>query len=198
MLTSIYNLYCTGFLDQFQDLLCWKRINKDICLCYFQVSRLVTLGSDEIRHFFNHQFVSSLSITSNGSGLSDAQFICKVATEFNQFLKEQQSNNNTWISTCANLLEISYDFLEFVTAYRVGDAIDIECNYQKHSSIWQAIGQHKYIDIFFVRQEYIFHNNPFSLLQEIRRSMVVRRYHDNAGKRCVAHNEFLEHGIRVF
>ena len=36
------------FLDQFQDLLGWKRINKDVLLCYYQASRLVEFVSEEL------------------------------------------------------------------------------------------------------------------------------------------------------
>ena len=102
--------------------------------------------------------------------------------KFDQFLKEQQSKDNKWVSTCANFLEISYDFLEVVTAYRVRDAIPIEHGCQKYSLVWQAMGQHKYVEIFFARQESMFCGSPFLVLQEIRRSVVVRRYHGSTGK----------------
>ena len=68
--------------------------------------------------------------------LRDAQFTCKVASKFKLFLKEQQSNNDMWISTCVNFLETSSDFLGFVTAYRIGDAVAIEYGYQKHPLVW--------------------------------------------------------------
>ena len=128
MRTSIYNLYYAGFLDQFQSLLSWTRINKDIRSCYYQSSRLVTFVSDELQRFFIHQFVSSRSITRNDFDLSDAQFICRVATEFKQFTKEQQSSDNKWISTCANFLEMPSDFLELVNAYRIELAMPLLLN----------------------------------------------------------------------
>ena len=74
-LTSIYNLYYVGFLDQFQDLLHWKKINKDVCSCYYLASRLVEFVSEELMRFFIHQFVSSRSIGGNDFALSDTEFM---------------------------------------------------------------------------------------------------------------------------
>ena len=63
MLASIYNLYDHCFLEEFQGLLHWKNINKDVRSCYFQASRLVTFVHDELRRFFIHQFVSERACT---------------------------------------------------------------------------------------------------------------------------------------
>ena len=38
LLTSMYNLYYVRFLDQFQDILGWNRINKEVRTCYFHAS----------------------------------------------------------------------------------------------------------------------------------------------------------------
>ena len=198
MLASIYNLYYVGFLDQFQDHLYWKRINKDVSGCYYQAHRLVKFVHDELMRFFMHQFVSERSRTDEDVLLSQPQFICKVASEFMEFMNELKSSGDKWISTCAMFLEMSYDFLEFVEAYRVGDAVSIEYGYQKHSPVWMAVGQHKYVDIFYGQQEALYRDLRFSQLQEIRLNRVVRWYHGKTGKRCVAHDEFLEHGNRFF
>ena len=56
-LQSIYNLYYVGFLDQFQELLGWKKISNDVRSCYYQAARLVSFVSDELSRFMAHQFV---------------------------------------------------------------------------------------------------------------------------------------------
>ena len=162
-----------------------------------------------LMRFFVHQFIANRSLSNHelysdtddssvDSDLTDAQFICTACTEFMQFLKDQKKSEDKWISTCANFLEMSYDFIEFVTAYRIGDAISIEFGYQKHAPVWKALNQNKYIDIFYSQHESLYRDITFSILQEIRLNRVVRRYHGNTGKRCVAHDEFLEHGNRFF
>ena len=197
-LQSIYSIYYTGFLDQFQSLLYWKRINKDVAGCYYQAQNLVSFVHEELMRFFVHQFVSERQRTTADDALTDAQIVSKVNTEFMQFLVDLKSSNDKWISTCAHFLEMSYDFLEFAEAYRIGDSISIEFGYQKHAPVWQAVGQHKYVEIFYGQQESLYRDIAYSRLQEIRINRVVRRYHANTGKRCVAHDEFLEHGNRFF
>ena len=197
-LTSIYNLYYVGFLDQFQDLLGWKKINKDVRSCYYGASRLVEFVSDELMRFFIHQFVSSRSIVGDDFALSDCQIICKMATEFSQFLKDQQDSDDKWVSMCANFLQMSFDFFRFVDGYRVGDSIAIEFGYIKHVPVWHAMGQNKYVEITHAQNETLYRDSPFSMLQEIRGSRTVRRYHGKTGKRRVAQDEFLEHGNRFF
>ena len=91
------------------------------------------------------------------------------------FLKEMKTCDDKWISTCANLLEMAYDFKEFVNAYRIGDSISIEYGYQKQAPAWEALAQHKYVDIFYGQQESLYRDMPFSMLQEIRLNRVVRR-----------------------
>ena len=95
--------------------------------------------------------------------------------------------------TCRNLLD-------FIDAYRIGDAIAIEYRYQKHSTVWKALNQSKYVEIFLGQQETLYQYHPYSQLMELRLSRVVWRYHGSTGKRCVAQDEFLEleHGNRFF
>ena len=71
-----------------------------------------------------------------------------IAKELQSFLKGLKSSNDKWIATCANFLEMSYNFMEFRRAFRIGDAISIEYRYKKHSPVWECLKQHKYIDIF--------------------------------------------------
>ena len=136
MLTSIYNLYYVGFLDQFQDLLHWEKINKDVRSCYYLASRLVEFVSKEMMRFFIHQFVSSRSIGGNDFALSDTEFMCKIAIEFKQFLKDQKESDDKWIAICANFLEMSFDFFRFVDGYRTCDSVSIEFGYNKHVAVW--------------------------------------------------------------
>ena len=93
---------------------------------------------------------------------------------------------------------VCHDFLEFVTAYRVGDAISIEYGYDKHSPVFNILGQNKYVDIDFGQKEELYRDFPFSRLQEVRINRVVRRYNGATGKRCSGQDEFLEHGNRNF
>ena len=197
-LASMYNLYYVGFLDQFQDLLAWKKINKDVCSCYYLASRLVEFVSDELMRFFIHQFVSSRAIEATDFALSDSQFICKIAIEFKQFLKDQKESDDKWIAMCANFLEMSFDFFRFVDGYRLGDSIAIEVGYHKQVPVWQTMGQNKYVEITHSQNETLYRDSPYSILQEIRDGRTARRYHGNTGKRRVAHDEFLEHGNRFF
>ena len=45
---TIYNYCYTGFLEHFQELLGWKRINKDVSSCYYQAKRLIAFVHDEL------------------------------------------------------------------------------------------------------------------------------------------------------
>ena len=101
-------------------------------------------------------------------GADDAQYLCDTAVAYMEYLKAQRQSEDKWISTCANFLEMSYDFFEFVEAYRVGDAISVEYGYQKHSPVWLALGQHKYVDILYSQQEVLYRDIVFSRLQELR------------------------------
>ena len=198
MLQSIYTLYYDGFLDGFQELLKFKRIGKDIRSCYFQASRLVKLVHNELMRFFIHSYVSSRSESHADQSDSDECYVGRVTTEFMEYLDELRTSDDAWISSCANFLSISFDFIEFETAFRVGDSISLEAGYQRHVPIWIVLGQHKYEEIFYSQQECLYRDNPFSRLQELRINRVVRRYAGILGKRCVAHDEFLENGNHFF
>ena len=95
-------------------------------------------------------------------------------------------------------LEMAGDFLKFVEGYRLGDAIAIEYGYAKHSPVWEALGQNKYVEIFYGQQETLYRDNTYSRLMEVRINRCVRRYAGSTGRRCVAQDEFLEHGNRIF
>ena len=95
-------------------------------------------------------------------------------------------------------LELVEDLLDFIDAYRIGDIVAIEYGYQKHSTVWEALNQSNYVEIFLGQQETLYRDHPYSQLMELRLNCVVRRYHGLAGERCVAHDEFLEHGNRFF
>ena len=112
-----------------------------------------------------------------------------------EFLKSLRESDDKWIATCANFLEMSFDFIEFVNAFRVGDAIMIENGYLKHSPVWECLGQNKYVEVFYSQQEALYRDFPYSRLQELRINRFIRRY---ALRRCVAQDEFLEHGNRFF
>ena len=63
MVQAIFNVLYVGFLDQFQSMLGWNKINKDVSSCYFHATRLVTSVFFECVRFFSHKFVSSRAAT---------------------------------------------------------------------------------------------------------------------------------------
>ena len=105
----------------------------------------------------------------------DPKYLCKAAEDYIEYLNSQRQSDDKWISTCANFLQMSYDFFEFVEAYRVGDSITVEYGYQKHSPVWLVLGQHKYVDIFYSQQEVLYQDTVYSRLQELRINRFVRR-----------------------
>ena len=126
ILTSIYKVYNHGFLDEFQALLGWNRINQDVRSCYFQAARLVTFVRGELMRFFMHQFVSNQTTVEDEADLDNCQFVGQITIEFMEFLENLRKGDDKWIATCANFLEMSFDFLQIVQAFRIGDAIGIE------------------------------------------------------------------------
>ena len=53
---AIFNYCYHGFLEEFQDMLGWKRINKDVSSCYYQATRLITFVFEEMIRFLVHQY----------------------------------------------------------------------------------------------------------------------------------------------
>ena len=88
---------------------------------------------------------------------------------------------------------MAHNFLEFVIAYGLRDVIVIEIGYQQHAPGAQEMGQKKYVEIWLRQQEVLYLDNAYSRLQEWQMNCVVRRYDRATGKRCVAHDTFLEH-----
>ena len=74
-----------------------------------------------------------------------------------EYLKAQRQSEDKWISTCANFLEMSYDFFEFVEAYLYG--------YQKQLPVWLVLRKHKYVDLFYSQQEVLYRDIVFLRLQ---------------------------------
>ena len=198
MAQSIFNVCYTGFLDEFQDLLGWKHINSAVSKCYFQSTRLITFVHDELLWFFTHQFVAERTLKEGDESLSDGQYLTMIGWELQSLLTGLNDSDDKWIATCGVFLELAFDFLEFVDAYRIGDAVAIEYGYSKHSTVWKALCQNKYVEIFLSQQETLYRDFQFSQLQELRMNRVVRRYHGTSGKSCVVHDEFFEHGNRFF
>ena len=148
--------------------------------------------------FFVHQFVSQRETSTDDKDLDDAAFITKTTLEFMSFVKDLPNSKDVWISTCGNFLKMSFDFLEFVNAYRIGDAITIKYGYQKHLPVFLALGKNTYVGITYSQQEKCYRDNPYSMLQDLRINRFVWQYHPGTGKRCVAQDEFLEHGNKFY
>ena len=162
MAQSIFNVCYVGFIDQFQELLGWKRVNKDVSSCYYQATRLIIL--DDLMQFFSHQFFAQHSISNADEAMSDEDYITSVAIGFEDYVRDLKKCDDKWISTCAVFLDISHDLVEFTNAYRIGDSIAIELGYQKHSFFWEVLGQNKYVETFFGQQETMYQDSPFSRL----------------------------------
>ena len=124
--------------------------------------------------------------------------VTDVVIGYLRWIRELKSSPDKWVSTCAVFIEMANDYLEFVSAYRVGDSVMIEFGYQKQCPSWMIMGQNKYVEITLRQQEVLYRDNKYSRLQECRMNRVVRRCHGNKNKRCVAQDEFLEHGNRFF
>ena len=75
-----------------------------------------------------------------------------LSLEFMVFLRGLKVSEEQWISTCANFLKMSFNFLDFVTAFRVGDSISIEYGYQKHLPVWEILKQNKYVEVMYGQQ----------------------------------------------
>lgn len=131
---SIFDVFYVGFLDEFQGLLLWNRIQKDVSKCYFQAVRLITFVFDELVRFFFHQYVSELSVSEIDNNMEDDTYVMKVTIGLVKFLRSLKNSDDTGIATCAVFVEIAHDFLQFVRSYRVGDSIMIEYGYQKFLS----------------------------------------------------------------
>ena len=121
-------------------------------------------------------------INSFGNDDVSSDDIAGMAKEFQLWLRKKKNCDDKWISTCANFVEMAHDFLEFVNAYRLGDAIAIEIGYQHHAPRAQELGQKKYVQILMRQQEVLYLNNQYSRLQEWRMNRVVRRYDRATGK----------------
>jgi len=65
-------------------------------------------------------------------------------------------------------------------------------------TVSKALGQNKYVEICLGQQETLFRDSVYSRLHEQRINCSLRRYNGATGKRCVAHDKFLEHGNRFF
>ena len=85
--------------------------------------------------FFLHQFIAEREVMAVDKQCNDSSYITTVTMEFMEFLEKLKGSDDKWIATCANFLEMSCDFLEFVNAYRLGDTVCIEYGYQKHASV---------------------------------------------------------------
>ena len=74
----------------------------------------------------------------------------------------------------------------------------IEVGYQQHAPRAEALGQNKYVEVWLGQQDSLYRDHPYSRLQECCMNRVVRRYDAATGKRCVGHDEFMEHGNCFF
>ena len=130
MAQSIYNYAYVGFLDQFQEPLGWKRINKDVSSYYFQATRLITFVFDKLIRYFSHQYIAERSVSDTEESLNNRGYIASVTMGFINYLRTLKTSKDNWISTCAVFLELAHDCFEFVTTYMMGNSICIESGYQ--------------------------------------------------------------------
>ena len=110
MVQSIYNIFYTGFLDEFQQLLSWQRINKDVKGCYFNATRLVTFVFDELTRFFAHKYVSERRATPAEVEMSDVDFVASVGLGFREYVRQLKHSPDHWVATCGCFMEMAHDF----------------------------------------------------------------------------------------
>jgi hypothetical protein len=88
MLQSIYKSFWTDLLKPLQDILGWKRIAKDVRLCYLQASRLVKYLNNVVSSYLICAFLSSCFETYEVRMIDDNpdNVISSIAIDFQLFL----------------------------------------------------------------------------------------------------------------
>ena len=95
-------------------------------------------------------------------------------------------------------LHISDDFFRFVQSYRCGDAIAIEKGYEWFVTAWTSLGQVKYVSAYHEQVAQLLVKHSYQMLMESRINRTVRPHPRSTGKSCIAHDEFVELGNRLF
>ena len=112
MAQTIYSYCYVGFLDQFQELLGWKRVNKEVSQCYFQATRLIAFVHDELNCLFAHQYVAERAETETGTDKDDdADHIVATAIGYLKRVRGLKLSSDKWVSTCAVFLKMANDYL---------------------------------------------------------------------------------------
>jgi hypothetical protein len=93
---------------------------------------------------------------------------------------------------------MAHHLLEFINAYRFGDTVAVEVGYHMHLPRAEALGQKKYINIILQHSKVLYRDNKYSWLQKWQMNRFLQRYDASTSKRCVYHDEFLEHVNRLF
>ncbi len=84
--------------------------------------------------------------------MSDVDYVASVTIGFQSYLSDLKTSDDRWISTCGVFIEMAYNLLKFVNAFRIGDAIIIKHGYEKHSPVFEILGQNKYVEICLVQK----------------------------------------------
>ena len=128
MAQTIFTYGYAGFLEEFQAMLGWKRINKDVSSSYYQSTQLITFVFEELTRFFVHQFVAQISTATFNPNAETPQQVTQSAIAFGVWMNSLKDSLDKWISSCAIFWGMAHELLEFINAYRVGNVIVVETN----------------------------------------------------------------------
>jgi len=202
MAQGIVKCFWTPLLSPMKDFLGWKRCNEKVASCYYQITRLIKLTNEELHRFLLHEFVSTnwkAYKEQQPSDKNDNDIICKVAHEYQLYLRHNEDHSNDELMKMACLfLHMSDDFFLFVQSYRCGDAIGIEQGYEWFVAAWTSLGQVKYVAAYHEQVAQLLVKHSYQMLMESRINRTVRPHPRSTGKSCIAHDEFLELGNRLF
>ena len=168
-LQSIYKLFWTDLLKPLRDHLGWKRISNDVQQCYYQASRLVKYTYKVISAYLLCAYISR-HISRFDDRIRDVppgDLLCDLVSDYKTFLTDTLNSNDEHTKLIVNFLFISGDFLDFVAAYRNQDSIMVEVGYKTFAPIWKLLGQNKYLEAAWEQMDALYHNFPYSRLQEV-------------------------------
>ena len=95
-------------------------------------------------------------------------------------------------------LHMSDDFTIFIESYCSGDAVATIKGYDWFVPVWTPFGQHKYVAAFHDQIDQLLVQHSYRRYVESLLNRVVRTHPAGTGKGCVAQDEYLELGNRLF
>ena len=147
---SILNVSYVGSLDQFQTILGWQKNKQGHELLLFPRHSV-----NDFRFWWARTFVLHTSLSARALQ-HQQRWWWRIATTLLWWpflspntLDKLKESNNKWMATCG--VKLTHNFLSFVEAYPIGNAVCIEYGYQKHAPMWSILDQNKYMEAFFTQ-----------------------------------------------